>query len=105
MKMLVFAATAALLGLAMPANAKTPDDRFCGFTITDDEGVPQTVLFKHKKNENIEAFKAEILNSGGTFACGAEMRAAYKAFRAEESRDLLRRTRPFPARLPFRRFN
>ncbi len=79
MKMFVLAAAAAVLCLAMPANAKTPDDRFCGMILPEEATEPQLVLFKLKKSEELDPELVKVIKeNGGEMECGAEMRAIHK---------------------------
>lgn len=79
MKMFVLVATAAALCLAMPANAKTPDDRFCGMILPEEATEPQLVLFKLKKSEELDPELVKVIKeNGGDIECGAEMRATHQ---------------------------
>jgi hypothetical protein len=102
MKSTVLVLLAAVGGLVMAttaASAKSADDRFCRFSLTDEQGGQQTILFKLKKHESIDDELKKIVQAdGGTVECGAEMRAVHRAYRDMQSHESLARHRlMFPA--------
>jgi hypothetical protein len=79
MKKLFLVAVAATVCLAMPLNAKTPDDRFCGMVLPEEGTEPQLILFKLKKREELDPELVKVIKeNGGEMECGAEMRAIHK---------------------------
>jgi hypothetical protein len=85
MKKLFLVAVAATVCLAMPVNAKTPDDRFCGMVLPEEGTEPQLILFKLKKNEQFDPELEKVIKeNGGEIECGAEMRAIHKEVKSAQ---------------------